>query len=150
MSCLAVKNVVKLSVTNLKPIFPWENCQKNCHQNSTTFSIPKFQNFTTLSFWDRSRIRTLYIGKSRGKLLEELSRPLVHMNFPRKRYGPMIGPYEFPQEKVWTNDWSIWTSPKIRMDQWRSKSSESFSLDRYWFIDGSSLLQLQYTKFSDI
>ena len=24
------------------------------------------------------------------------------------------------------------------MDQWRSKSSESFSLDRYWFIECSS------------
>ena len=50
-----------------------------------------------------------------------------------------IGPYEFPQEKVWTNDWSIWISPEIRMDQWRSKFSESFSLDRYWSIEGSSL-----------
>ena len=46
-----------------------------------------------------------------------------------------IGPYEFPQEKVWTNDWSIWISPEISMDQWRSKLSESFSLDRYWSID---------------
>ena len=50
-----------------------------------------------------------------------------------------IGPYEFPQEKVWTNDWSIWISPEIRMDQWRSKFSESFSLDRYWSIECSSL-----------
>ena len=50
-----------------------------------------------------------------------------------------IGPYEFPQEKVWTNDWSIWISPEISMDQWRSKFSESFSLDRYWSIECSSL-----------
>ena len=50
-----------------------------------------------------------------------------------------IGPYEFPQEKVWTNDWSIWISPEIRMDQWCSKLSESFSLDRYWSIECSSL-----------
>ena len=50
-----------------------------------------------------------------------------------------IGPYEFPQEKVWTNDWSIWISPEIRMDQWRSKFSESFSLDRHWSIECSSL-----------
>ena len=28
---------------------------------------------------------------------------LVHTNFPRKGYGPIIGPYEFPQELVWTN-----------------------------------------------
>ena len=28
---------------------------------------------------------------------------------------------------------------KIRMDQWRSKFSESFSLDRYWSIECSSL-----------
>ena len=51
-----------------------------------------------------------------------------------------IGPYEFPQEKVWTNDWSIWISPGIRMDQWRSKFAESFGLDRYWSIECSSLL----------
>ena len=38
-----------------------------------------------------------------GETFEELSGPLVHTNFPTKRYGPMIGPYEFPQEKVWTN-----------------------------------------------
>ena len=50
-----------------------------------------------------------------------------------------IGPYEFPQPKVWTNDWSIWISPELSMDQWRSKFSESFSLDRYWSIECSSL-----------
>ena len=31
-----------------------------------------------------------------GETFEELSGPLVHTNFVRKRYGPMIGPYEFP------------------------------------------------------
>ena len=46
-----------------------------------------------------------------------------------------IGPYKFPQEKVWTNDWSIWISPEIRMDQWPSKFSESFSLDQHWSIE---------------
>ena len=30
---------------------------------------------------------------SKGETLDELSGPLVHTNFPRKRYGPMIGPY---------------------------------------------------------
>ena len=40
---------------------------------------------------------------------------------------------------IWTNDWSIWISPEIGMDQWRSKSSESFSLDRHWSIECSSL-----------
>ena len=45
-----------------------------------------------------------------------------------------IGSYEFPQEKVWTNDWSIWMCPEISMDQWHSKFSESFSLDRHWPI----------------
>ena len=29
--------------------------------------------------------------------------------------------------------------PEIRMDQWHSKFSESFSLDRYWSIECSSL-----------
>ena len=38
-----------------------------------------------------------------GETLEELSGPLVHTNFARKRYGPMIGPYEFPLKFVWTN-----------------------------------------------
>ena len=50
-----------------------------------------------------------------------------------------IGPYEFPQEKVRTNAWSIWISPEIGMDQWPSKFSESFSLDRYWSIECSCL-----------
>ena len=56
-----------------------------------------------------------------------------------RRTFRIIGPYEFPQEKVWTNDWSIWISPEIRMDQWRSKFSESFGLGRYWSIECSSL-----------
>ena len=30
-------------------------------------------------------------------------------------------------------------SGEIRMDQWRSKCSESFGLDRYWSIECSSL-----------
>ena len=51
----------------------------------------------------------------------------------------IIGPYELPQEMVWTNDWSIWISHEIGMDQWRSKFSESFSLDRYWSTECSSL-----------
>ena len=38
-----------------------------------------------------------------GETLEELSGPLVHTNFPRKRYGPMIGPYELPPKLVRTN-----------------------------------------------
>ena len=50
-----------------------------------------------------------------------------------------IGPYEFPQEKVWTNDWSIWLSPEMSMDPWSWKFSESFSLDWYWSIECSSL-----------
>ena len=56
-----------------------------------------------------------------------------------KRGENLVGPYEFPQEKVWTNDWSIWISPEISMDQWCSKFSESFSLDSYWSIKCSSL-----------
>ena len=53
-----------------------------------------------------------------------------------------IGRYEFPQEKCMesrTNDWSIRISPEIGMDQWRSKFSESFGLDRHWPIECSSL-----------
>ena len=38
-----------------------------------------------------------------GPDFEELSGPLVHTNFPRKRNGPMVGPYEFPPKLVWTN-----------------------------------------------
>ena len=38
-----------------------------------------------------------------GETLEKLSGPLVHTNFPRKRYGPMIGPYKYPPKFVWTN-----------------------------------------------
>ena len=43
--------------------------------------------------------------------LEELSGPLVHTNFPRKRYGPMIDPYEFPPKFAWTN--GAQSSPKV-------------------------------------
>ena len=57
-----------------------------------------------------------------------------------------IGPYEFPQEKVWTNDWSIWISPGKGMDQWPSKFSESFGLDRYWSIECSSLEMFNRTR----
>ena len=73
--------------------------------------------FVWLQFWSvfllcfatcPGLIRTFHIysmdsGKSHpwtnasvGGTLEELSGPLVHTNFPRKRYGPMIGPCEFP------------------------------------------------------
>ena len=34
-----------------------------------------------------------------GETLEELSGPVVHTNFPRKSYGPMIGPYVFPPKR---------------------------------------------------
>ena len=46
-----------------------------------------------------------------------------------------------PGKVVWTNDWSIWISlPKLVWTKWRSKLSESFSLDRCWSIECSSLL----------
>ena len=44
ISRLAVKNVVKFSVTNLKPFFPGEAWQNICHQNPRHSSLPKFQN----------------------------------------------------------------------------------------------------------
>ena len=44
-----------------------------------------------------------WTNTSAGETLDELSEPLVHMNFPRKRYGPMIGPCESPPKFVWTN-----------------------------------------------
>ena len=44
-----------------------------------------------------------WTNASVGETLEELSGPLVHTNFPRKGYGPMIAPYEFPPKLVWTN-----------------------------------------------
>ena len=62
-----------------------------------------------------------WTNTSVGETLEELSGPLVHTNFPRKRYGPMIGPYEFP----YRNSYGPIIGPKF---------SESFSLDRYWSI----------------
>ena len=34
---------------------------------------------------------------------------------------------------------NIRISPEISMDEWRSKFSESFSLDQYWSIECSSL-----------
>ena len=63
--------------------------------------------------------------------------PVYGGNF--RRTFRTVGPYEFLQEKVWTNDWSIWISPELSMDQWRSKFSESFSLDQCWSIECSSL-----------
>ena len=61
---------------------------------------------------------------------EELSSPLVHTNFPRKRYGPMIGPYEFPPKLVWTNGaqsslklsvlWKLQSSIDSQLPSWKS------------------------------
>ena len=74
---------------------------------------------------------------------EELCMDQYQFRGKLRRTFRTIGPYEFPQEKVWTNDWSIWISPGICMNQWRSKFSESFSLDRYWSIECSSLQNLR-------
>ena len=60
-----------------------------------------------------------------GEIFEELSGPLLHTNFPRKRHGPMIGPCEFHPKLVWTNG--------------AQKFSESFGLDQHWSIECSSL-----------
>ena len=54
-----------------------------------------------------------------------------------------IGPYKFPQQKVLTDGWSICISPGKGMDQWPSKFSESFGLDRYWSIECSYLTREQ-------
>ena len=81
-----------------------------------------------------SHFRTYFVSSGKSHPWTNTS---VGGNF--RRTFRTIGPYEFPQEKVWTNDWSIWISPEIRMDQWRSKFSKSFSLDRYWSIECSSL-----------
>ena len=43
------------------------------------------------------------------------------------------------RENSFVNDWSIWISPEIRMDQWSWKFFESCRLDRYWSIECSSL-----------
>ena len=89
----------------------------------------------------RSKFTTRSIFSTAGWFTTGKSHPWTNTsaggNF--RRTFRTIGPYEFPQEKVWTNDWSIWISPEIRMDQWHSKFSESFSLDRYWSIECSSL-----------
>ena len=50
-------------------------------------------------------------------------------------------------EKNFQDHWSIRVSPgngmeSYTMDQWRSKLSESFSLDRYWSIKCSVLPEL--------
>ena len=44
--------------------------------------------------------------------------------------------------KNFQDHWSIQISPGKGMDQWRSKFSESFSLDRYWSIECSSLKEI--------
>ena len=41
--------------------------------------------------------------------------------------------------KNFQDHWSIGISPGKGMDQWPSKFSESFGLDRYWSIECSSL-----------
>ena len=51
---LSMKNVAKFSVTNLKPIFAEENKQKFATRKPRHFSLPQFQIFITLNFWDRS------------------------------------------------------------------------------------------------
>ena len=57
VSFLGVKNVVKFSVTKFKPISPGEFWQKIATKKSPHLSLPKFQNFITLNFWDRSRVK---------------------------------------------------------------------------------------------
>ena len=94
-------------------IIPWKNCV-SVFVSSFLFSLPKIS------------------GKS-----HPWTNTSVGGNF--RRTFRTIGPYEFPQEKVWTNDWSIRISPEMCMDQWSWKFSESFSLDRYWSIECSSL-----------
>ena len=48
----------------------------------------------------QSREKFVYAGKS-----HPWTNASVEGNF--RRTFRAIGPYEFPQEKVWTNDWSI-------------------------------------------
>ena len=50
--------------------------------------------------------------------------------------GPRIGGHEFYGHKDFSD---IRISPGKGMDQWRSKFSESFGLDRHWSIECSSL-----------
>ena len=96
------------------------------HINKIPPKMPgKFrENFVYVSF--SSGKSHPWTNTSVGGNFRRTFRTIGPYEFPRQRYGPMIGPYEFPSE--------------IRMDQWRSKFSESFSLDRYWSIECSSLL----------
>ena len=75
---VAVKNVVKFSVTNFKPIFPAESWQNICHQKSTTVSTPKFSKFHHLAL-----LRPLSCEES-GHVLEILhwKGPFVATPFP--------------------------------------------------------------------
>ena len=54
MSCLAVRNVVKFSVASLICLEKMD--RKFVTKSLPQYSLSKFQNFTTLIFWDRSRV----------------------------------------------------------------------------------------------
>ena len=54
---------------------------------------PRTQKKTLREFGLKSGEGHPWTNTSVGETFEELSGPLVHTNFPRKRYGPMIGPY---------------------------------------------------------
>ena len=51
------RRCVQFSVTKFKPMFLGENWQKICHQKPTTFFTPSIQQFITLNFWHRSRVK---------------------------------------------------------------------------------------------
>ena len=57
ISVRAVKNVVTFSVKILKCIFPGKIDRKIATKNPLHASLPNFQTFITLNFWDRSRAK---------------------------------------------------------------------------------------------
>ena len=75
-----------------------------------------------------------------GDLCAVGPKDLVHPLLTTFGDSPILDPSpRHSGSQVWTNDWSWWISPEIRMDQWRSKFSERFRLDRHWSIECSSL-----------
>ena len=97
ISFLAVKKMVKLSVTKFKPLFD-EKLTTFATPKPPHLSLPKFQNFFTLNFWDRSRVRyTLHSKKhcrrevTIKKLFSEGLCEIVAIDCARKLWGVISG-----------------------------------------------------------
>ena len=104
-------------------LFPLTLVGKNAQKEASKRIPSKSSKVYSIKSSDNTVAAVKWLGiPVRGEISEELSGTY---EFPRKRYGPMIGPYEFPLKVVWTN--GAQSSLKVSV------------LTGYWSIERSSL-----------